>query len=64
MQRSSVVGRLNVCLPAVAMIVVNVAAEARTDCIVRYAASRRLSFASSFSNLVVEATYFSGAKLP
>ena len=63
MHRSSVVGRLNVCLPAVAMIVVNVAAEARTDCIVRYAASRRLSFASSFSNLVVEATYFSGANL-
>ena len=48
MQKSSVVGRLNVCLPAVAMMVVNVAAEARTDCIVRYAASRRLLFCLVF----------------
>ena len=63
MQRSSVVGRLNVRLPAVAMMVVNGAAVVRTDCIVRYATSRRLLFDTSFPNLVVEATYFSGANL-
>ena len=63
MQRSSVVGRLDVRLPAVAMMVVNGAAVVRTDCIVRYAASRRLSFAPSFPNRLVEATYFSGANL-
>ena len=44
MQRSSVVGRLYVCLPAVAIIVVNGAAVVRTDCIVRYATSRRMLF--------------------
>ncbi len=58
MPRSSVVGRLNVCLSAVAMMVVNVAAEVRTDCVVRYATSRRLSFASSFLNRLVEALIF------
>ena len=48
MQRSSVVGRLNVRLPAVAMMVVNIAAEVRTDSIVRYAVSRRLLFCLVF----------------
>ena len=48
MQRSSVVGRLNVCLPAVAMMVVNGAAVVRADSIVRYATSRRLLFCLVF----------------
>ena len=39
MQRSSVVGRLDVRLPAVAIMVVNGVAVVRTDCIVRYATS-------------------------